>query len=146
MSAFATKEDYIKRYDTTVEDDRLNILLEDASNFLSALYFEEWGEEYKQGEHALFDANACAVTCAVVSRAINVPAGMEGVSQASQGADSYSASFTFANPTGDFYITKSDRQRLGMVGGGIFTIEPMINRDHEEQEEKEREKNELLQN
>ena len=135
MSAFAKEEDYIKRYGVVADVTKLNCLLEDASNYLLALYFQEWGEEYEQGKHPLFDSNACAVTCAIVARSLNVPVGMEGVSQVSQGADSYSASYTFANPTGDFYITKSDKQRLGIGNGGIFTIAPMIYKDHEEQKE-----------
>jgi hypothetical protein len=126
MSAFATKEDYINRYGVVLDEVKLECLLEDASNYLSALYLQEFGSEYKEGEHPMFDKNACAVTCGIVSRSLNVPVGMEGVSQASQGADSYSASYTFANPTGDFYLTKSDKQRLGIGGGRVFTIAPMV--------------------
>lgn len=129
MSAFATIEDYEARYGLVQDKVKVTTLLGDASNYLSALYFQEWSEEYKAGEHSLFDLNACAVTCSIVSRVINVPAGMEGVSQASQGADSYSASYTFANPTGDIYITKSERERLGLGGSGIFTIPPMTEKD-----------------
>ena len=129
MSAFATIEDYEARYGLVQDREKVTTLLGDASNYLSALYFQEWGEEYKAGGHSLFDLNACAVTCSIVSRVVNVPAGMEGVSQASQGADSYSASYTFANPTGDIYITKSERERLGFGGSGIFTIAPMTEKD-----------------
>lgn len=129
MSTFATIEDYEARYGSVLDQDRVTTLLGDASNYLTALYFLEWGEEYKAGEHILFDLNVCAVTCSIVSRVTNVPAGMEGVSQASQGADSYSASYTFANPTGDIYITKSERERLGFGGSGVFTIPPMTEKD-----------------
>ena len=132
MSAFATVADYTKRYGAVDDEAQLGVLLEDASNFLKALYFEEWGTDYEAGTHAVFDANACAVTCSIVSRVLNVPAGMEGVSQASQGADIYSASFTFANPTGDFYISKSDKQRLGIGAMKIGTIAPLIHRDKEQ--------------
>lgn len=132
MSAFAKAEDYVKRYGAVTDETQLNTLLEDASAYLTSLYIQQWGMEYTKGYHIMFDDNACAVTCAVVSRVLNVPSGMEGVSQVSQGADIYSASYTFANPTGDFYLTKADKERLGFVGGGVFSIEPMINRDHEE--------------
>lgn len=126
MSAFATADDYIKRYGAVDDTDQLTVLLEDASNFLKALYVEEWGQDYMAGVHPVFDDNACAVTCAIVSRSLNVPAGMQGVSQASQSADVYSASFSFANPTGDIYISKSDKQRLGLGGMKIGTIAPLI--------------------
>lgn len=129
MSAFATVTDYTSRYGAVDDEAQLTVLLEDASNFLKALYFEEWGVEYMQSVHPIFDDNACAVACAIVSRSLNVPAGMEGVSQASQGADCYSASFTFANPTGDIYISKSDKQRLGLGGMKIGTIAPLIHKE-----------------
>lgn len=126
MSSFATIEDYVLRYGATDDKTKLECLLNDASAYLRALYLREWREEYTAGVHASFDENACAVTCAIVSRSLNVPVGMQGVSQTSQSADVYSASFTFANPTGDFYITKSDRQRLGLGGVRIGTITPVI--------------------
>lgn len=129
MSAFATSKDYILRYGTVDDEAQLECLLDDASNFLKALYLKEWGTEYEKHVHPMFDINACAVSCAIVSRSLDVPAGMQGVSQASQGADSYSASYTFANPTGDFYISKSDRQRLGLGGMKIGTIAPLIHRN-----------------
>lgn len=131
MSAFATINDYEARYGAVIDQSRVTVLLEDASNYLLALYRQEWSEDYAEGAHALFDLNACAVTCAVVSRVVNVPLGMEGISSASQGADSYSASYTFANPTGDFYITKAEKERLGFTGGFIGTIPPMIAADRE---------------
>lgn len=129
MSAFAEVDDYIKRYGADIDSARVEVLLEDASNFLKALYAQQWGADYEKGIHPTFDDNACAVVCAIVSRSLNVPAGMEGVSQASQGADVYSASFTFANPTGDFYISKSDKQRLGLGGCVIGTIAPLIHKE-----------------
>lgn len=134
MSAFATVDDYIKRYGTVEDTQRLECLLDDASDYLKALYYQEWGAEYTAGEHALFDAGALAVTCAIVSRTLNIPAGMEGVSQASQGADVYSASYTFANPTGDFYVTKSDKERLGIGNSCIGTICPLTDIDRKLEE------------
>lgn len=142
MSAFATVEDYTARYGEVDDTDKLECLLLDASNYLQALYFTEYGEEYKQGERVLFDLNAPAVTCAIVARMLNVPAGMEGVSQTSQSADVYSASYTFANPTGDFYLTKSDKERLGIGAGVISSIKPLTDADRRAFEEEERKKHE----
>ncbi len=132
LSAFATAKDYVLRYGDVENESRLECLLEDASNYLKSLYAREFREEYSEGVHTSFDTNACAVVCAIVSRSLNVPAGMQGVSQASQGADVYSASYTFANPTGDFYITKSDKQRLGIGGVQIGTITPLIHSEEEQ--------------
>lgn len=131
MSAFATVTDYTKRYGEVTDTEQLEVLLEDASNYLLSLYIQQWDTDYKEGDHQMFDKNVCAVTCAVVARVLNTPAGMEGVSQMSQGADIYSASYTFSNPAGDFYLTKADKERLGLVGGGVFTIAPMTDKDRE---------------
>lgn len=131
MSAFASVDDYTKRYGAVDDTQRLECLLDDASDYLKALYFEEWGVEYSEGEHAIFDAGSLSVCCAIVSRTLNTPTGLEGVSQATQSADVYSASYTFSNPTGDFYLTKSDKDRLGIGGGCIGTICPQAYIDHE---------------
>ena len=125
MSAFATAEDYIARYGEVDDTARLTAQLEDASNYILSLYIAEYGEDYEKGAHPVFDLNAPAVVCGMVSRVLNVPADMAGVSTASQSADIYSASYTFANPTGDFYATKSDKERLGLGGTRIGTIEPL---------------------
>lgn len=132
MTSFATVEDYVLRYGATDDETKLECLLNDASAYLRALYLREWHEEYIAGVHTSFDENACAVTCAIVSRSLSVPVGMQGVSQTSQSADVYSASFTFANPTGDFYISKSDRQRLGLGCVQIGTITPVIHIEGEQ--------------
>ncbi len=131
MCVFATTEDYIVRYGAVDDEARLECLLKDASSYLRALYLKQWNEEYSAGTHVSFDENACAVACAIVSRSLNVPAGMQGISQASQGADVYSASYTFANPTGDLYITKSDKNRLGIGGVKIGTIEPTVHTEED---------------
>jgi hypothetical protein len=125
MSAFAKAEDYIARYGEVDDTARLTAQLEDASNYILSLYIAEYGEDYKEGVHPIFDLNAAAVVCGMVSRVLNVPADMAGVSTASQSADIYSASYTFANPTGDFYATKSDKERLGLGGTRIGIIEPL---------------------
>lgn len=130
MSALATLEDYEARYGATSEPARVEVLLNDASNYVKALYLEEWGFEYLEGDSDVFAQNAPAVVCAIVSRVVNTPAGLEGVSQASQTAGSYNASFTYANPTGDFYLTKTDKARLGFTNRAtIGTIAPMLECD-----------------
>lgn len=129
MEAFATAEDYTSRYGAVDDEAQLKVLLQDATAYLLALYYAEFGEEYAEGAHPIFDLNAPAVCCAMVSRTLNTPAGMEGVSNVSQSADIYSASYTFANPTGDFYLTKSDKERLGLGGMTIGTIAPLTLKD-----------------
>lgn len=132
MDAFATVSDYEGRYGAADDQARLALLLEDATGLLLSAYERHYGAEYAAGEHAAFDRNACAVCCAVVSRSLNVPSGMEGVSQLSQTAGSYSASATFSNPTGDMFVTKGDYRRLGLYGNRLRAIDAMTYADRGE--------------
>lgn len=61
------------------------------------------------------------VSCAMVKRAMAMPGG-EGVSSYQQGAGSYTESQQFANPTGDLYLTKSERKTLGASKQRAFEI------------------------
>ena len=121
--AYATINDYKARYGTPESEERAEVLLADASSYLDSAYFARYHEEHEAGVHPTFDANACAVCCAMVARMLASSADMFGVSQYSQTAGSYTASATFSNPTGDMYVTKSDKQRLGLLGGRMRTIQ-----------------------
>ncbi len=125
MPTFATVEDYAERYGEPDDQKRVGVLLADASETLCSLYRGRYGKDYEAGEHPAFDANAKAVCCGIVSRMMATPADLYGVSQYSQGTGSYSASMTYSNPTGDMYLSKTDRQRLGLWGGRIRSIQAM---------------------
>lgn len=131
MDAFATVSDYEGRYGAADDQARVALLLEDATALLLSAYERHYGSEYEEGAHAAFDRNARAVCCAVVSRSLNVPTGMEGVSQLSQTAGSYSASATFSNPTGDMFVTKGDYKRLGIYGNTLRAIDAMTYADRQ---------------
>lgn len=110
----ATADDYAARYGEPADRDRCGVLLEDASAMLDAEYAARYGADWEEGAHPAFDRACRAVTCAVVARALNVPADFVGATQYTQTAGSYSASMTVANPTADLYLTKGDRARLGL--------------------------------
>ncbi|MDU2421297.1 MAG: Gp19/Gp15/Gp42 family protein [Bifidobacterium scardovii] len=57
------------------------------------------------------------ITCAIVKRAMLARDDMAGVSQGTQTAGSYSESLTWANPSGDIYLTASEKESLG--GDGV---------------------------
>ncbi len=122
IEPFATVGDYEKRYG--VATGRVGALLEDASALLRSEFYAYHGKSYKPGINQCFDDNVCAVACSIVSRSINVPAGLEGTSQFTQTAGSYTQSLTYANPTGDLYISRSERIRLGISGSSIYSILP----------------------
>ena len=131
--SFATKADYEARYGTGAPE-RVEVLLQDASALLRSNFIAYHQTAYKEGLNSRFDENACAVTCAIVARAVNVPSGFEGASQYSQHAGPYASTLTFANPTADLYVTRSERARLGLSGVRISSIQPMGKHDHEVQD------------
>ena len=118
MEPFATLDDYQARYGAVPEADsgRVEALLSDATAMLLSAYLDRYSVEYPEGDHPEFERSAKAVTCAVVSRAFNSPMGMPGATQLSQGAGSYTASVTFANPTAEMWLSRNDRKRLGLTG------------------------------
>lgn len=126
MDAFASVEDYTKRYGNVVDSDRVEVILSDASDAMLNAYEVFWGESYKQGAHEQFDRSATAVCCAIAHRSLSVPAGFEGASQYSQTAGSYNASITFSNPTGDIYLSKTELKRLGLYGQRIGAVMPIM--------------------
>ena len=119
---FATADDYAARYGSPGDPNRVSVLLSDASAMLLARYEARWGT-YEEGAHPEFDRAAAAVACSMVSRALNVPGGLMGATQLSQAAGAYNASVTFANPTGELWLGKSDLKRLGICGGRIGFVE-----------------------
>jgi len=59
--------------------------------------------------------NLTAVTCNMVKRVFNAPG--NGVQSISQGIGATSASMTLLNADESLYMSKSDRESLGLVGG-----------------------------
>lgn len=126
MDAFASVEDYTKRYGDVVDSDRVEVILSDASDAMLNAYESFWGESYQKGAHEQFDRSATAVCCAIAHRSLSVPAWFEGASQYSQTAGSYNASITFSNPTGDIYLSKTELKRLGLYGQRIGAVMPIM--------------------
>lgn len=125
-----TLEEYAARYGTPPDPERVFALLSDACDMLLTAYEGRFGC-YVEGAHQAFDRGYKAVACSVVSRAVSVPDCFAGATQYSQTAGSYNASVTFANPTADLWLGKSDLRRLGLAGTRIGSIAPMIgDEDH----------------
>lgn len=133
MDAFATVADYIARCGPVDDGDegRVAALLEDASAYLRGAYRRHTGTRYLAGANQTFDENVKPVCVAMVARAINAPGAMAGITQQSQTAGVYSSSVTFANPTGDLYLGRSDLKRLGLAGCRVRSIDAMTAADRE---------------
>ena len=124
-----TLDEYAARYGTPPDPGCVSALLSDACDMLITAYEGRWGG-YVEGAHPAFDRGYKAVACSVVSRAVSVPDCFAGATQYSQTAGSYNASVTFANPTADLWLGKSDLRRLGLAGMRIGSITPMVGDDH----------------
>lgn len=119
MAPFATYLDYTDRYDAGGYDERrISTLLLDASALIAS-YLPDTADT------AELSQSLTAITCAMVNRAVSAASGgFSGVSNYSEGAAGMSASVTFANPSGDLYLTASEKQTLGIGAGRIGVCDP----------------------
>lgn len=69
------------------------------------------------------------VSCEMVKRAMATPGGVAGIGVTSvqAGAGPFQETQQFSNPTGDLYLTKSDRALLGCGNQVAYTF-PMVER------------------
>lgn len=119
---FAKVEDFRARCDSGADDARVAAALEDASALLRSLYRRRHGRPWEPGASADFDDNARSVCCAAASRAVDVPGGMAGVTQMSETAGPFTASASFGAASGSLYVTKGERERLGLSGGRMGSL------------------------
>nr|DAG59926.1 MAG TPA: hypothetical protein [Caudoviricetes sp.] len=91
------------------------------------------GTRYLAGANQTFDENVKPVCAAMVARAVNAPGAMAGITQQSQATGPYSSSVTFANPTGDLYLGRSDLKRLGLAGCRVCSIQAVTAADRWEE-------------
>ena len=121
---FATVGDLETRWrtlDNPEEVDRAGVLLADASTLIRDLA-GDIDQRITDGE--LDASTPKAIVCAMVKRAMQGPAGYDGVTQAQQTAGPFQQGVTFANPSGDLYLTKLEKRRLGIGGQRAFMVDP----------------------
>ena len=118
MEPFATVEDYEARYGEVEDRDRVETLLGDATAFIEA----QPGFRYDAGDFTQA-ANLTRICCAVVYRSL-AAGDLAGLSSYSQGAVGYTSSVSVYNPSGDFFLTASERKALGMGSGMIGQTDP----------------------
>ena len=119
--AYATYEDVEARWRqlSTEEQDRCSILLGDAAAILDSFVKVDESDD-SQAELLK------VVSCDMVIRAMSVAADTFGVTQSSMTAGPYTQSWSYANPSGDLYLTKMEKRLLGIASGYIGSIEPSI--------------------
>ena len=116
--AFATVDDLQARWRvlSEPEQERAAVLLEDASVMLSSLVAIDSEDPYQADLLKV-------VCCSMVQRSMMASEqDAFGVTQQTVSADIYSRSMTFANPSGDMYLTRNEKKLLGIGTGYIGSI------------------------
>lgn len=117
--AYAEVADLEDRWRTLTPDEksRAGVLLGDAAVRLDALCPPSVPPTSQELEARRI------VSCEMVKRAMSTPGGVAGIGVTSHqaGAGPFQETQQFANPTGDLYVTKSDRALLGCGNQLAFT-------------------------
>ena len=124
METFATITDLQSRWRalSDIEKTRAETLLMDASVVIATMCAQSSITIDTTDE--LQSMTLEAITCEMVKRAMLSPIDQAPMSNYSQTAGSYSESGTFVNPTGDLYLTSSEKKRLGIGKQHMFSIRP----------------------
>lgn len=119
--SYASYEDVEARWRplSSDEKERVIVLLNDAASILDA-FVKVNDDDASQAELLK------VVSCNMVIRAMS-SSDTFGVTQASMTAGPYTQSWSYANPSGDLYLTKNEKRLLGITSGYIGSIEPRIN-------------------
>lgn len=117
--SFASTEDLVKRWRplSSTETETAAVLLEDASVEVRLLLKRAGVPEVE------VDADAARiVVCGMVKRSMIAGDNSPGVTTSQETTGPFSRSFTYANPTGDLYLTKREKLLLGLGAQSAFTI------------------------
>lgn len=123
--AYATIDDLEARYgEVPIElSDRVDALLEDAATILDAQVVVDISDQQQLARLRL-------VSCSMVNRALQAAeSDAYGISQASMTAGSYTQSMSYANPSGDLYLTGTEKRMLGIGTGYILSLRAGSGRD-----------------
>ena len=105
---FATVSDLEARWRglSEAEQARATVLLADASALI---------RDTVPGWEQVSEQTLRAICCAVVRRAMSVDVDLpDGVSSFNETAGPFSQQMSFANPTGDLYLTRAEKARMGV--------------------------------
>ena len=110
---------------STDEESRATALLDDASTMLNGLVDVDAADDAQLQLLKI-------VCCSMVIRAMSASEyDAFGASQMSMTAGPYTQQFTYANPSGDMYLTKMEKRLLGITSSYITSIRPMMRGDHD---------------
>ncbi|KAB8289313.1 phage protein Gp19/Gp15/Gp42 [Bifidobacterium ramosum] len=112
---FAVADDLVKRWRALTPDERetAETLLADASDKIMT-DCPRWRESS--------EATLRRVCCAMVKRAM-LNRDLAGVTQGTQTANGFTESYSYSNPDGDLYLTKSELRSLGCGVQRMWSID-----------------------
>lgn len=127
-AVYATSQDLADRWRplTTEEAARADVLLADAAVRIRAAC-STVDERLAADPQELDPDIPKLVSVEMVRRAMLAPVDQAAMTQIQQTAGPFSQGGTFANPTGDLYLTKAEKQMLGCGGQQAFTV-PAVSR------------------
>lgn len=125
MEPFATVQELEARWRplSTAEQDRAEVLLEDASARLRATCADI---DDRIADETLDPAVPRMIVCDMVKRAMvgGADAGA-GVSSTQDTVGPFSRSLSYSNPMGDLYLTKQEKKLLGCGAQKAFEVDPL---------------------
>ena len=130
---FATYGDLADRWRhlTPDEQSRATVLLGDASAIVRSAVP---GIDARIAAGDLDEGVPKAIVCAMVKRVMQGPADLDGVTQVQQSAGPFQQGVSFSNPSGDLFLTKSEKQRLGIGRQRAFSVDLLAPPDEDEDE------------
>jgi hypothetical protein len=113
--AFAKVKDLEARWRTLspAEKERAKTLLDDVTTYLIARL--DYSGVKLDPANELQASLLNMVTCDVVKRVMQIPVNKPAVTSSQQGAGPYQETLSFANPSGDKYLTSDEMRLLGIV-------------------------------
>lgn len=120
--SYATIEDLEARYGelSSELEDRATVLLDDAATIIDAYVTADTTDER-------WLARARLVSCAMVNRAMQASeSDAYGVSQATMTAGPYTQNVSYSNPSGDLYLTVTEKRTLSIGAPYIGELPPQI--------------------
>lgn len=112
--SFATVAEYEAKYGPVDDESVLQVWLDDATTYLTAQLGSRYDAHDAQQAAVLKTVCRDCTHRAYASGTPGIP-----VKSQTQMASSFSETVTYANPTGDFYLTKTERSMLGLGGSSV---------------------------
>ncbi|MCT6899799.1 MAG: phage Gp19/Gp15/Gp42 family protein [Bifidobacterium sp.] len=110
---FASSDDLKARWPDLSNTEVAETLLSDASQLI---------RDTCPGWAHASEATLKAIVCAMVKRAMIAGSDNAGLSSTQETTGPFSQTWNFSNPTGDLYLTRTEKQRLGQGRQRAFSI------------------------